>query len=63
MLAEPVGKAAAKLLDDKKLLDAEVKEAKAAAKRKGISLQEAEAEVLRRPVNLPIPTAADIART
>ena len=63
VLAEPVGKAAAKLLDDKKLLDAEVKEAKAAAKRKGISLQEAEAEVLRRPVNLPIPTAADIART
>ena len=60
VLAEPVGKAAAKIVDEKDKLKAEVKKAKAAAKRRGISPQEAEAEVLRRRVSLPLPTAGEI---
>lgn len=43
-----------------KKLKAEVKKAKAAAKRQGTYLQSAEAEVLHRRVNLPLPTRAEI---
>ena len=60
ILAEPIGKAIAKIVDDKEKLTAEVKKAKAAAKRQGTDLQSAEAEVLRRRVNLPLPTRTEI---
>jgi hypothetical protein len=56
-LAEPIGKAAAKIVKDTPV---EVKKAKKKAKRKGGSAEEAAEAVLRRRVNLPLPTAAEI---
>lgn len=58
-LAEPIGKEAARLMDK---ISTEGKKAKKAAKRIGKDAQAAEAEVLRRHVKLPLPTAAEIAK-
>lgn len=58
-LAEPVGKAAAKLPGE---LSAEIKKARKAAARCGADPRAAAAAVLRRRVKLPLPTAAEIAK-
>ena len=58
-LAEPIGKAAAKLLSK---IPGEQSKAKKRAARKGADVEEAAASVLRAAVRLPIPSAADIAR-
>ena len=60
VLAEPIGKAAAKLPAE---IPAEKKKAKKAAKRKGTDPDAAEAEVLGRRVKLKLPTKADISAT
>ena len=57
LLAEPVGKAAAKL---PKEIPSEVKKLKKALKRKGADAAPAEAHVLSRRVKLKLPTVADI---
>jgi len=57
VLAEPIGKAAAKAVKE---IPAEVKKAKKKAKRKGGSAEDAAAAVLRRHIKLPLPTAAAI---
>lgn len=59
VLAEPIGKEAARLADK---ISAEVKKAKKAAAAKGMTPQEAEAAFLRRHIKLPLPTAAEIAK-
>jgi hypothetical protein len=57
VLAEPIGKEAAKLQGN---IAAEIKTAKKAAARKGLDAQAAAAGVRRRAVKLPLPTAAEI---
>ena len=60
VLAEPIGKAAAKIVKD---IPGELKKAKKKAKRKGISPEDAAAAFLRRRVKLTLPTAAEIKAT
>jgi hypothetical protein len=60
VLAEPIGKEAAKKDGE---LSAQIKKAKKAANRKGEDVQEAEAAVARRSVKLPLPTPVEIARS
>ena len=60
VLAEPIGKEAARLADK---ISAEVKKAKKAAAGKGMTPQEAEAAFVRRRIKLPLPSAAEIAKT
>ena len=57
ILAEPIGKAAAKAVKE---IPGEVKKAKKKAKRKGGSVEDAAAAVLRRRMKLPLPTEAEI---
>lgn len=57
LLAEPIGKAAAKL---KKKIPQKTKEAKKRAKRAGANADERAAAVLRRRVTLVLPSAEEI---
>ena len=59
VLAEPIGKEAARLADK---ISAEVKKAKKAAAGKGMTPQEAEAAFLRRRIKLPLSSATEIAK-
>ena len=59
VLAEPIGKEAARMAGK---ITAEVKRAKKAGERRGIDVQKAEADFLRRRIKLPLPTPADIAK-
>ena len=60
ILAEPIGKAAAKFAAE---IPAEKKKAKKAAKRRGADAEAVEAELLGRPVKLKLPTTAEISAT
>ena len=59
VLAEPIGKEAAKRDAE---LSAEIKKAKKAAQRKGMDVERAAADVARRSVKLPLPTTQEIAK-
>ena len=60
ILAEPIGKAAAKFAAE---IPAEKKKAKKAAKRRGADAEAVEAELLGRRVKLKLPTTAEISAT